>query len=245
LENNQKQVDSAKDRVDKQGALVDSQRERAQAGLENTLAFEQRELGKREAEVIKRQKRQERLEKIKALYSSYNNYSSRGDENAIAKALRDFAILEAISASFKHGGITGVDGVNTDRHGVTTGKRHDKNGKGGNLAWHERGEGFFSRQEVSNMGHENFYKIKEMAGQGHIDENFFTTQRHNFIQSTNIVSDPGLKDEMRKVREAVEKKPVPNWNVSDIANGTMVLVEEIVTKNHVKRNHYKIKKRRP
>ena len=246
LEVNQKRVDSAKDAVDKQGELIDVQRQRAQAGLENTLAFEQRELGKREADLIKRQKKQERLEKIKALYSSYNNYSSRGDENAIAKALRDFAILEAISASFKDGGITGVDGVKTNRHGVTVGKKHDRNGMGGNLAWHERGEGFFPKEAVDNIGHGNFYKLKEMALNGNMDSNFFSGQRKEFINTTNmIVTDPELKNEMRQVREAVERKPVPNWRVEQITKGTMDVVEEVISKNSTKRNHYRIKKPRP
>lgn len=246
LEVNQKRVDSAKDAVTKQNELTDEQRRRAEEGLTNTLAFEQRELGKREAELVRRQKRQERLEKIKALYSSYNNYSSRGDENAIQKALRDFALLKAIEATFKEGGLTGIDGVKTNRHGITTGKRHNRNGRGGNLAWHERGEGFFSRKEVENMGHDNFYKIKSMAGQGLIDENFFSRQRKEFVNSTNmIVTDPGLKDEIREVKRAIEKKPVPSWRMEEMANGMMKVVEETMEKNVVKRNHYIVKKPRP
>jgi hypothetical protein len=246
LEVNQKRVESAEQQVDRQGELIDQQRDRANAGLENTLAFEQRELGKREAELIKRQQRQQRLEKIKALYSSYNNYSSQGDENAISKALRDFALLEAISATFKEGGITGIDGVQTNRHGVTVGKSHNRNGLGGNLAWHERGEGFLPKKAVDNIGHSNFYKLREMALNGNMDSNFFSGQRKDFIQTTNmVITDPELKQQMIEVRKAIENKPVPNWKVADVANGTMDLVEEIMNKNSVKRNHHIIKKPRP
>jgi hypothetical protein len=246
LEVNQKRVESAEKQVDRQGELIDQQRDRANAGLENTLAFEQRELGKREAELIKRQQRQQRLEKIKALYSSYNNYSSQGDDNAIQKALRDFALLEAISATFKEGGITGIDGVQTNKHGVTVGKSHNRNGLGGNLAWHERGEGFLPKKAVDNIGHSNFYKLREMALNGNMDSNFFSGQRKDFIQTTNmVITDPELKQEMIEVRKAIENKPVPNWRVADVANGTMDLVEEIMGKNSVKRNHYIIKKPRP
>tara|TARA_R110000851_G_scaffold108617_1_gene230029 strand:- start:14177 stop:17524 length:3348 start_codon:yes stop_codon:yes gene_type:complete len=245
LETNQTRIDESKKAVDKQGELIDIQRQRAEAGLENTLAFEQRELGKREAELIKRQKRQEKLEKVKALYSSYNNYSSRGEENAISKALRDFAILEAISASFKDGGITGVDGVKTNRHGVTIGKKHNANGLGGNLAWHEKGEGFFPKVAVDNMGHSNFYKLKEMALNGNIDSNFFSGQRKEFIQQTNmVISDPELTSEMRQVRKAVENKPVSQWDVANITQGTIDVVETVIRKNAVKRNHFRIKKPR-
>lgn len=246
LEVNQKRIDSAEDQVDQQGELIDTQQARAEAGLENTLAFEQRELGKREAELIKRQKQQERLEKIKALYTSYNNYSSQGETNAISKALRDFAILEAISASFKEGGITGIDGVKTNRHGVTVGKSHDRNGMGGNLAWHERGEGFLPKEAVDNIGHSNFYKFRKMALNGNIDSDFFSKQRKEFVQTTNmILTDPKLHNELRQVREAVENKPVPNWNLGEITKGTFSVVESVVKKNSTKRNHYVIKKPKP
>lgn len=245
LEVNQKSVEDSKKQVDKQGQLVDEQKRRAEQGLSNTLAFEQRELGKREADLIKRQKRQERLEKVKALYSSYNNYASRGDENPILKALRDFSILEAISASFGDGGIVGVDGVKTNAYGITKGRSHNADGSGGVLAFHEGGEGFFSRKEVANMGQENFYKMKDLARMGKIDSDFFSAQRKSFNKTTIISTvDPSLVNEMREVKNAIESKPVQNWSVEKVANGIMDLVEETMYKNGTKRNHHIIKKRR-
>ena len=165
----QKAVETAEDRADKQEEQVDRQEDRARQGLENTLAFEQKELAKREAELIKQQRRQERLEKIKSIYSAYSNYASRGEENALGKTIRDFSILEAIVATFKEGGLTGMDvgGVKTNKRGITVGARHNPNGTGGNLAWHERGEGFFNRNEVKNLGEDNFWSIKNLLLQDH------------------------------------------------------------------------------
>lgn len=245
LEVNQKRVESAEDQVDRQSELIDIQRRRAEEGLTNTLAFEQRELGKREADLVRRQKKQERLEKIKALYSSYNNYASKGDENPILKALRDFAILEAIAASFKEGGLTGIDGVNTNAKGITLGKSHDPNGRGGNLAWHERGEGFFSRKEVDAMGHDNFYKLKNMAGQGQIDSNFFTRQRKDFITVVPVTNNnPELLRTMKEVKKSIDMKPVPKLDYAGITDGMIELVETILTKNKITRNTFKSKRPR-
>jgi hypothetical protein len=241
IEVNQKRVESAQQQVEKQGQLVDEQKRRAEQGLTNTLAFEQRELGKREAELIKRQKRQERLEKIKALYSSYNNYASQGDQNPILKALRDFAILEAISASFGDGGIV-EDRLPSD--GIFRGQSHNGN-RGGIPILVEGREGIFSAQEMENLGKDNFYKLKDLASMGKMDSNFFSKQRKQFVQTVVAPAvDPTLVREMREVKKAIESKPVQSWDVAKVANGVMDLVEETVVKNGKKRNHHIIKKPR-
>lgn len=245
LQVNRERVQDAEKRVDRQGELVDEQRRRAELGLTNTLAFEQEALGDREAELIQQQKRLERLERIRALYSSYNNYASRGDENPIAKALRDFAILESITATFKEGGLTGIDGVKTNGKGITLGKRHDSNGRGGNLAWHERGEGFFSRQEVNNMGHDNFYRLKELAGDGRIGSNFFSDQQKDFVMAMPTPSLNGrILTKLNDVEQAIKDKPVSNWHMGDMMRDVVKIVEETTVKNKRVRNIHVVKKPR-
>lgn len=252
LEVSQKQVEQSEKQVDKQNQMVDEQKRRAELGLENTLAFEQKMMAEREAELIKRQKKQERLEKIKALYSSYNNYASRGEENALLKALKDFAALEAIAVSigsFGEGGIVGVDGfgkVRTNHNDVTVGRSH--NMKKGVLAYHEGGEGFFSRQDIQKMGGESaFYEMKSLATSGMLDTNFFTNQGKNFSNSMVVVKshDPLLANEMKEVKRAIESKPVQNWDVVGVVNGVMELMETQKSKNKEVRNIHVIKKPRP
>lgn len=241
---NQKRVEKAEEQVDKQGELIDVQQRRAEQGLENTLAFEQRELGKREADLIKRQKKQERLEKIKAIYSAYNNYAGQGDKNPITKALRDFALLEAITASFGDGGIVGIDGVKTNQFGITQGRSHNSDGSGGMLAFHEGGEGFFSRDDIKRMGgQENFYKMKDLASQGKIDSNFFSGQGQKFIQAIPFDrTNHQLISEMKEVKKAIEAKPTQNWDVPGFADGVLEMVETVMSKNKTTRNHYKTRK---
>ena len=211
------------------------------------MAFEQREQGKREAERIQEEKRAERLEKIRALYSSYNNYASQGDgDNAIIKALRDFSILEAITASFGDGGVVGdvLDKMPTDGRGIIRGQSHKGNTKGIPVLV-ERNEGIFSASEMANLGKDNFYKMKEMASMGKIDSNFFTQQRKSvaaFVPMAN--AQPELLHQMKQVQQAIENKPVPHWDLEKLHDGSLHLIETITTKNHVKRNHYKTKKPR-
>ena len=241
VKSTQKEVDAQEKKIDTQDEILDEQRRRAEQGLSNTLAFEQRERAKQEAELIKRQKRLERLEKIKMVYTSYSNYANQGEQNPILKALRDFAILEAITASFGDGGIVGIDGVRTNSNGITRGRSHNK--KGGVLAFHEGGEGFFSRREVQNMGEANFRYIKSIAGMGPLDTNFFSGQQRDFSTLTSVtLTDPRLIEEVRGVKDAIKSKPDQSLSVPEVVDGVLKFTETITKGNKIKRNHYRIKK---
>jgi hypothetical protein len=243
LEMQQKLVDQQQEMVTKQGEMVTKQEERAREGLTNTLAFEQKALAQREADLIKSQKKQERLEKIKALWTSYSSYADKEEDpnQALFKALRDFAILESISASFGDGGVV------EDRlpsNGIFRGQSHQGN-QGGIPILVEGREGIFSAQEMENLGKDNFYKMKDMASMGKVDSNFFSSQRKKFVKaSPGRSSSPELIHEMREVKRAIESKPVQNWEVSKIADGVMTLVETTITKNKTTRNHFKTQKPR-
>jgi hypothetical protein len=47
-----------------------------------------------------------------------------------------------------------------------------------------------------------------------------------------------------KSKERSKENPVQNWDVANVADGVMELVETVMTKNHhVIRNHYTTKKK--
>jgi hypothetical protein len=102
-----KQAELAGKLVEDQAESVENQRQRAEQGLENTLAFEQEQLRKREAEQIRAEKRAEQAAKLLTLFNLVSAYAASGDTNALARGLVDFALLEALSAGFKDGGYTG------------------------------------------------------------------------------------------------------------------------------------------
>ena len=248
----QKSVEETQKSLADQQAAVDTQRARAENGLTNTLAFEQREKAKQEKELIKRQKRLDRIQKLQSYWNTYNaNVSAlkEGEDSgkAISKTLSDIAIIETITASlssFGDGGIVGVDGVRTNSFGVTQGRSHNKNK--GILAYHEGGEGFLSRKEMNNIGSENFYKFKQMAALGSLDTNFFSGQNESFSSSISSVNftDPRLVNEVKSVKEAILSKPTQSLSVPEVVDGVLRFTETISSKNKVKRNHYKVKRPR-
>lgn len=246
--NQQEQVRQSEQALDRQQTAVDNQRARAEQGLQNTLAFEQRELGKREGERIKQQQRQERLERIKSVYAGYSNYASQGRDDALGRALRDFAILEAITASFGDGGITGIDGiegVRTNSKGVSQGRSHNGNGKG-ILAYHERGEGWVSKKAIDNMGEDTFYTFHQMAKKGLIDSNFFSKQKDSQIGIMTVPSNDNklLANELRSIKKTIENQPVPEFDFVGMADGTMKIIQTVRKGKSIKRNVFITKKPR-
>ncbi len=247
LEINQKRIDSEKNLLDVQRESVRTQEERSRQGLENTLAFEQKVQAQREADLVRSQKKQERLQKIRALYTSYTNYANKGDNNPVLKALKDFAILEAIAASFGDGGAADdvLAKIPSNGKGIVRGRSHQGR-RGGIPVLIEGREGFFSGREMANLGKDNFYKIKDAAGTGKVDSNFFSGQHRNFIQAVPVnTTNDEITRGLQEVKKAIEGKPVQNWNAPAFVDGVMKLVEETMTKNKVVRNTYVIKKPRP
>lgn len=247
VEVSQKQLSEAEKRVDKQEEMTDKQRERAEQGLENTLAFEQKELAKREAEKIKAEKKLERAEKLKALWTSYtNNASNKDEKNPVLKTLRDFAILEAFSASFGEGGLAEdvLTKVPTDGKGITKGRSH-RGRNGGIPVLIEGNEGFFSGAEVRNLGKENFYAIKEMAGRGPLTENMFKSQREGFVK---VVEDNHennrMINEIVLLRETIKNKKETDIDVPEVVDGILKFTETIREGNKTIKNHFRIPKRR-
>lgn len=247
--NAEKEVELAEDRVQKQGDAVDEQRARAEQGLANTLAFEKEEEAKREAEKIRSEKRLENIRKVKTFYNNYNarlNSLKEGEDasKALFGALKDLAIVEAITASFGEGGITGVDGykkVRTTSKGITIGRSHSM--KGGVPAMFEGGEGFFSKQEVDNLGHDGFYQLKQIAGNRALAKNMFGEQRKAFVKAVPPPSfDPGIKDELIEMKEAIREIEGQKLDIVGFVKDFLRITEEKYKGGKLKEiNHITIK----
>jgi len=243
---NQQELQQQQDLISRQDQAIDEQRQRAIAGLENTLAFEQERKAEQEAELIRQQKRQERIEKIKTIYTSYTNYANAGEKDPLGKALKDFAILNAITSSFGDGGIVGVDGiekVRTNSNGVTLGRSHSM--RKGILAYHEGGEGFLSRKEMNNIGEKNFRIFKKQASLGVLDKNMFTKQNTDFraLMLTSNTEKP-TNNGSDEIVKAIKNKEEFSFDVEGLVDGVLKLTETRKKGNRVKRIHYKVKKNR-
>jgi len=238
----QAQVDATEERVEKQDEMVDRQRDRAEQGLSNTLAFEQRELAKREAERIKAEKKLERAEMIKSLWASYtSNASNKNVKNPVLKTLKDFAILQAFAATFGDGGLV-EDKVPTDGKGIIRGRSH-KGRMGGIPVLVEGNEGFLSGREISNMGKDNFYALKELAGRGPMGKNIFKSQRTNFERVVDQFNDKRIVQKLDDLNKTISEKPEQFLDIHGLVDGILQLTETTKRGKKTVRNHYKFRSR--
>ena len=239
IENAQNEVKVSEDKINKQEKQVDIQRERAQLGLSNTLAYEEKELAKAEARKIKAEKKLERAQQVKALYASYTQNASSGKGDALAKTLKDFAMLKAISLSFGDGGIV-EDKLPSN--GIFQGQSHQGNA-GGIPILVEGKEGIFSVKEMSNLGKDNFYALKSLAGKGRIEEGFFNGETKAFIQAVPMV-DNGLKNEVIEMKKAILQMPSQEFKIVNYTKDLFKIIETVKTGNSTNRNIYEVKKPR-
>lgn len=236
-----KAVEKAEERVGKQEELVDRQRERAEAGLSNTLAFEQKEMAKREAELVKANKRLEKIQKIKALYSSYSaNSSNPNVKNPLLKTLRDFAILEAIANSFAVGGYTGDGGKYEPAGTVHKGEFVIDKETTAKLGLRGENMGGFKRKFLDRS---LWDKRKDSIG---LDKETLSSQRKEFITQVPVVNfnTANLEQEIRELKEWQMSQEVQHIDVRKLADDTLEFVERIVKKGKETTYRHRIKKDR-
>jgi TP901 family phage tail tape measure protein len=226
IEISEKRVEEAESAVDKQESAVEEQERRAEQGLTNTLAFEQKQLAEREAELIEAEKRLERRQKIKALYASYQNYANQGDENPMAKALTDMAILQAIESTFATGGYTG-DGGKYEPAGIV-----------------HKGEFVIDKETTSKMGLQGSsmsdFKSRISSGMlsindGILGTNFFGDQSSMFKE--DIPVDFGisqLSGDIKKLTKVMENKPDHSVAIQETIEGMTKVIHRVQSGKNVK-----------
>ena len=143
-----------------QQRAIDVQKDLAQKGLDNDLAFEE----KRADELTKAKlKEQVKLKKIKELETFLNalaNFAEKDPKTALPKALALLAATKAAEAVYaEDGGIIGQIG---SRSLIGTGMSRRHPGGGDVLLHAQKGEGILSVKEMNNLGIGNFNMLKSM-----------------------------------------------------------------------------------
>lgn len=204
---------------------IERQRQLAERGLENSLAFEKKELAKQEKARNEAAKRAEKIAKTQALFNAYSANASNPDTTsgeALIKTLKDFAILETVAASFGDGGIV-EDVLGATNKGILQGDSH-KAKSGGIPVMVEGGEGFLSVDEMKNLGKSNFYAMKDKLNRGVIGTNFFSEQ--NQLIPVGVDMDTGeIVAELRSVKNAIESIPHESFDVGKLMNGVIDIVK--------------------
>lgn len=218
-----KQAELASQLVDDQADAVETQRQRAEQGLSNTLDYEQKQLAEREAERIRAEKAAKQTAELLALFNLVSAYAASGDTNALAKGLVDFGILKALESGlgFEEGGYTGDNGkkqiagvVHGQEYVVTAEdtKRFGLTGKSGSDFGEAMSDYFYSPLQ-QNLYPEQTDRFKK-----------------NVQNQNNQVS--RLENEVREMRRAFERMPKNDFDMVQITDH-FVEISKRVTQNRM------------
>jgi hypothetical protein len=216
-----KQAEQASQLVEDQATAVETQRQRAEQGLSNTLAFEQEQLAQREAERIRAEKAAKQTAELLALFNLVSAYAASGDTNALAKGLVDWGILKALESGFEEGGYTGDNGkkqiagvVHGQEYVVTAEdtKRFGLTGKSGADFGEAMSDYFYSPLQ-QNLYPEQTDRFKK-----------------NVQNQNNQVS--RLENEVREMRRAFERMPKNDFDMVQITDH-FVEISKRVTQNRM------------
>jgi len=216
-----KQAEQSVSAVEKQSEAVETQRQRAEQGLSNTLAFEQEQLAQREAERIRAEKAAKDAAELVALFNLVSAYAASGDTNALAKGLVDFGILKALSSGFEEGGYTSdvgkqqIAGVVHGQEYVVTAEDTKKYGLVGK-----------SGADFGEAMSDYFYSP--------LQKNLYPEQSERFKKNVqnqyNQVS--RLENEVREMRRAFERMPKNDFDMVQLTDH-FVEISKRVTQNRM------------
>ena len=221
IETFNKQAELASSLVEDQADAVETQRQRAEQGLSNTLAFEQEQLAQREAERLRAEKAAKQAAELLTLFNLVSAYAASGDTNALAKGLVDFSILKALESGFEEGGYTGDDGkkqiagvVHGQEYVVTAEdtKKYGLVGRSGADFGEAMSDYFYSPLQ-QNMYPEQTDRFKK-----------------NVQNQSNQVS--RLENEVREMRRAFERMPKNEFDMVRLTDH-IVEISKRVTQNRM------------
>ena len=218
----EKQLDLASSLVEEQAEAVESQRQRAEQGLENTLAFEQQQLAEREAERIRAEKKAKQAAEFITLLNLVSSYAASGDTNALARGLVDFSLLKALETGlgFEEGGYTGdngtkqIAGVVHGQEFVVTAddvKRFGLAGKSGD--------------EFGEAMSDYFYSP--------LQQNLYDSQANNFKKGMTVSNSfASLENEVKEMRRAFQSMPQKDFDLVQMTD-YFVEISKRVTQNRL------------
>lgn len=216
----EKQLDLASTLVEQQAEAVETQRQRAEQGLENTLAFEQQQLAQREAERIRAEQKAKQAAEFITLLNLVSSYAASGDTNALARGLVDFSLLKALETGFEEGGYTGdngkqqISGVVHGQEFVVTAddvKKYGLTGKAGD--------------EFGEAMSDYFYSP--------LQQNLYGSQADNFKKGMTVVNRfASLENEVREMRKAFQSMPQKDYDLLQMTD-YFVEISKRVTQNRL------------
>jgi len=223
----EKQSDLATSLVEEQADAVETQQQRAEDGLSNTLKFEKDELAKREGERIRAEQKAKNAAKILALFNLVSAYAGSGDANALQRGLVDFALLTALESAFtgfEEGGFTGSDSSNKKVKGVVHANEY--------VVTQSDVDKFGLRDKSGSQFGEamsDYFNQSPLLLNTYDEQN---TQFSNGIKHTNQVDFSRLEHEVRAMRQAFQNQQKNDFDIEHMTD-YFVDIAKRVTQNRM------------
>ena len=223
-----KRKEELQKQVQDQEAALSTQEARAAAGLENSLATEQKILAERQAQLAKQERKEQALAAATAVWDAYKAYLNTPDtspQDALQKSIQDVgtlqALVSAINIGFSEGGYTG-DGGKYDPAGIV-----------------HKGEFVIDKETTSKMGLRGatMTDFNNMVTGYTMPHDFFATNRDKIERATNTgVHVVDTTHELREIKQAIQNQPVQQVDVKGL-----LVQETIIKKGRRTKNTYRRK----
>ena len=208
------------DEISLQDKNIQRQKELADKGLQNTLAFEERKAAELKVRQMREQKAQERIKKLEVFLNTFADSSkTMKPQEALASALKAVALAEIGSMLFAEKG--GIIGEITDRTGIRGGMFTKSHASGDRLVVASPNEAILSERDMKALGgRQGFYDLRKMLHSGDFEMRGIPKMYQNFnpVGIGAAINIDALVQEQKKTTEALKRIPVVHTGFDDVGN---------------------------
>lgn len=210
--------DALDNEIDLRQRNIDEQKRRAEQGLTNTLAFEEKALKDAEARKAEEEKKAVKREKTISFFKLLSANAEKDPANALQKTLTEILLAEAISGAF----FKGTERVSDDLQGN---KVH--NGRDGYVVAVDGSErvltgeqnkliGNMSNEDLAKLAHD--YKNNKLLPNYMLNEGLSSSVSENIYASMQLTQMVKMNERLESLEEAIKNKPVSNVNIDNLGN---------------------------
>lgn len=203
---------------------IETQRRLAERGLQNTLVEEEARKVQLERQKEEEKRAEVKRQKALAFFKLFSQYAERDPNTALAKALSETVIAEAIAGSF----YTGTEGNKT--LGDMLGRTGTKDG---HLILADDKERIFNpsdtaklgsltNKEVADLAYKAQTGLLDTAKYGAIPSGSFAENVHS---SALLMQTIALRKEISEVKQAIIDKPVPMFEYNEYGDFVKTVIE--------------------
>lgn len=226
--------------IEQRDSNIEEQKRRAEQGLSNTLAFEEKALKDAEAKKEEENKKALKREKALTFFKLLSANAEKDPNSALQKTITEMLLGEAIAGAF----FKGTEKVEDDLKGN---KVH--NGRDGYVVAVDGSERVLTGEQnklIGNMSNEDLAKLAHDYNNNKLLPNYMLNEGVNTSVSENIYASMQLSqmvkmnERLESVEEAIKNKPVSNTSFDnlgyiireEIRNGLKTITKTPLTKGY-------------